>query len=97
MDDDMVDIDITFMILVVILSIYQIYFSNSFKELSDDLKSPALMNTIKYLYFIAFTSFFANMFFDLDRMLFVTLFSVVGLGIIDLKPAINKKMKRIFL
>jgi hypothetical protein len=86
MEKDRFFIEYFFMGGIVLYSLYLFIFSNSLKgleeEITEKMKALPIAILIRYLMFLAFNSYFVNMLFDISWLLWICLFSVIGLWII---------------
>lgn len=86
MDKDPFFIEYIFMAGVILFSVYQLYISKTMKgleeEVDEKMKARPIANVIRYWMFLAFNSYFANMFFDIGWLLWISLFSMLALWIL---------------
>lgn len=67
------------MVLIFIFSFYQFFIKGFNKEIMDTFNSNSISNIAHYLSFGAINSFFANRFFEIDWMLWITFYSIIGI------------------
>jgi hypothetical protein len=65
--------------LIFIFSFYQFFIKGFDKEVMDTFFPKSLSNIASYLSFGAINSFFANRFFEIDWMLWITFYSIIGI------------------
>lgn len=76
-------VDYIFMFLIFFITLYSLFFKKE-KETEEDWKevSPKTVSMFyRFLYFGAINSFFANMIFDIEWMIWITVYSALGMVI----------------
>ncbi len=96
MGDGLDFVGILFMIVALVLSIYQAFYSKTAKEMvlevSEKMTPRSLAGIIQYLILIALNTYFAHMLFDITWMLWITLVSIIGLEIILAEKRFSKSL-----
>jgi hypothetical protein len=81
------------MAVVILYSIYHLFISKKTvgleQEVEEKIKARPITNVIRYLIFLAFNSFLANMFFDIGWLLWISFFSAVALWILLIEHQFN--------
>jgi hypothetical protein len=67
------------MVLIFVISFYQFIIKGFDKKVMDTYFPKSLSNIASYLSFGAINSFFANRFFEIDWMLWITFYSIIGI------------------
>ncbi|WP_226087437.1 hypothetical protein [Mesobacillus sp. S13] len=87
-------ISFVFMAGAILYSVYQLYFSKETlsleQEIIDKMEARPIARVIRYLLFLAFNGYFANMFFDIGLMLWISFFSVITLGLLLIELKFDK-------
>ncbi|MFE8699789.1 hypothetical protein ACFYKX_04030 [Cytobacillus sp. FJAT-54145] len=84
----MINLDIVFMIVIVIASFYQIFIKAEQNDWSR-FRSESLSTIARYLHFGSLISIFAGIIYDIKWMPWIALYSMVGI-ILCLKPKEDK-------
>ncbi|MBT2691604.1 hypothetical protein [Bacillus sp. ISL-55] len=81
------------MAVIILYSIFYLFISKKTvgleQEVKEEIEARSIANVIRYLIFLAFNSFLANMFFDIGWLLWISFFSAVALWILLVKHKFN--------
>jgi hypothetical protein len=93
MEKDPFLIEYIFMAVVILYSIYQLFFSKKSSELEQEiaekLEARPILNVIRYLTLLTFNSYFAHMFFDIGWLLWISFLSFIALWVLLVELKFN--------